>query len=291
MSVQELVAKVLADEHADALRQAVCWLAQELMEAEVTAAGAIPSGPHGAMATASGPGTPGWGRSSWPSPRLRQGSYFPSFWSRAAAASRLVAVVQEAYMNGVSIRKVDRLVEALGLAGVSKDQVSRLCRGLDEQVTAFRERPLESASPYLWLDAKVERVRADGRVEHRAPGGGLCRGPVRSAGGHRPGCRRGRDQAFWREFLRGLVRRGLMGAQLVISDAHEGLKAAIAQVLVAPWQRCTVHFLNDALGHCPKDLQQLVGAAIRPIFRASSLEEASDVVVRECRQEVAKEST
>jgi putative transposase len=102
-------------------------------------------------------------------PRLRSGSYFPSFLEpRRRSEQALVAVVQEAYVNGVSTRKVDRLVEALGLAGVSKDQVSRLCRGLDEQVTAFRERPLEGAYPYLWLDAKVEKVRAGGRVEHRA---------------------------------------------------------------------------------------------------------------------------
>ena len=181
-----------------------------------------------------------------------------------------MAVVQEAYVNGVSTRKVDRLVEALGLAGVSKDQVSRLCQGLDEQVSAFRERPLEVAYPYLWLDAKVEKVRAGGRVEHRALV--VAYGGQREVIGLDVGA--AETEAFWREFLRGLVRRGLSGVQLVISDAHEGLKTAIAQVLSAPWQRCTVHFLRDALGHCPKDLQQLVGAAIRPIFRAANLEEA-----------------
>jgi putative transposase len=207
--------------------------------------------------------------------QLRSGSYFPSFLEpRRRSEQALVAVVQEAYVNGVSTRKVDRLVEALGLAGVSKDTVSRLCRGLDEQVTAFRERPLERAYPYLWLDAKVEKVRAGGRVEHRA----LVVAYAVDAGGQREviGLDVGaaETEAFWREFLRSLVRRGLAGVQLVVSDAHEGLKAAIAQVLGAPWQRCTVHFLRDALGHCPKDLQQLVGAAIRPIFRAASLEEA-----------------
>jgi Transposase, Mutator family len=185
-----------------------------------------------------------------------------------------VAVVQEAYVKGVSTRKVDRLVEALGLAGVSKDTVSRLCRGLDEQVTAFRERPLDGRYPYLWLDAKVEKVRAGGRVEHRAlvVAYGVDHSGQREVIGLDVGA--AETEAFWREFLRSLVRRGLAGVQLVISDAHEGLKQAIAQVLSAPWQRCTVHFLRDALGHCPKDLQQLVGAAIRPIFRAGSLEEA-----------------
>ncbi|HEV8648340.1 MAG TPA: transposase [Actinomycetes bacterium] len=115
-----------------------------------------------------------------------------------------------------------------------------------------------------------------GRRAGRAPsaGGRLRRGPWRPTRGHRRGCGAAETQAFWREFLRSLVRRGLAGVQLVVSDAHEGLKQAIAQVLGAPWQRCTVHFLRDALGHCPKDLQQLVGAAIRPIFRAGNLEEA-----------------
>ena len=177
-------------------------------------------------------------------------------------------------MSTASTRKVDRLVEALGLAGVSKDQVSRLCHGLDEQVTAFRERPLESAYPYLWLDAKVEKVRAGGRVEHRAlvVAYGVDATGQREVLGIDVGA--AETEAFWREFLRSLVRRGLTGVQLVVSDAHEGLKQAIAQVLSCPWQRCTVHFLRDALGHCPKDLQQLVGAAIRPIFRTGSLEDA-----------------
>ena len=208
-------------------------------------------------------------------PKLRSGSYFPSFLEpRRRSEQALVAVVQEAYVNGVSTRKVDRLVEALGLAGVSKDTVSRLCRGLDEQVTAFRERPLEGAYPYLWLDAKVEKVRAGGRVEHRAlvvAYGVDAAASARSSAWMwaRPRPRRSGASSCAR-----LVRRGLAGVQLVVSDAHEGLKQAIAQVLSAPWQRCTVHFLRDALGHCPKDLQQLVGAAIRPIFRAACLEEA-----------------
>jgi putative transposase len=171
---------------------------------------------------------------------------------RRRSEQALVAVVQEADVNGVSTRKVDRLVEALGLAGVSKDQVSRLCRGLDEQVTAFRERPLESAYPYLWLDAKVEKVRAGGRVEHRAlvVAYGLDQSGQREVIAQDVGA--AETEAFWREFLRSLVRRGLAGVQLVVSDAHEGLKQAIAQVLSTPWQRCTVHFLRDALGHCPK---------------------------------------
>jgi putative transposase len=281
MSVQELLGKVLADEHADVLREAVVWLAHQLMEVEVTAAAGAGYGERSGdrVARRNGYRERGWdtrvGSIELAIPKLRAGSYFPSFLEpRRRSEQALVAVVQEAYVNGVSTRKVDRLVEALGLAGVSKDQVSRLCQGLDEQVAAFRERPLEVAYPYLWLDAKVEKVRAGGRVEHRA----LVVAYGVDASGQREviGLDVGpaETEAFWREFLRGLVRRGLAGVQLVVSDAHEGLKTAIAQVLSCPWQRCTVHFLRDALGHCPKDLQQLVGAAIRPIFRAGSLEEA-----------------
>jgi putative transposase len=183
-------------------------------------------------------------------------------------------VVQEAYVNGVSTRRVDRLVEQLGIAGMSKDQVSRLCRGLDEQVRAFRERPLEGRSPYLWLDAKVERVREPGGVRHKAL--------VIAYGVHQSGRREviGLDvgeaetEAFWREFLRGLRARGLVSVRLCVSDAHPGLKTAIATVLGCPWQRCTVHFLRDMLGHVAKTQQPMIAAAIRGIFQATSLAEA-----------------
>ena len=161
---------------------------------------AAASGWPAATATASGPGTPG-GVNRAGHPRLRSGSYFPSFLEpRRRSEQALVAVVQEAYVNGVSTRKVDRLVEALGLAGVSKDQVSRLCGGLDEQVTAFRERPLEAAYPYLWLDAKVEKVRAGGRVEHRAlvVAYGVDASGQREVIGLDVGA--AETEAFWREF-------------------------------------------------------------------------------------------
>jgi transposase-like protein len=208
-------------------------------------------------------------------PRLRQGSYFPSFLEpRRRAEQALVAVVQEAYVNGVSTRRVDRLVEQLGVAGMSKDQVSRLCRGLDEQVESFRERPLEGRYPYLWLDAKVERVREPGGVRHKAL--------VIAYGVHETGRREvlgidvgeAETEAFWREFLRGLRARGLTGIRLCISDAHQGLKTAIAQVLGCAWQRCTVHFLRDMLGHVSRAQQPMIAAAIRGIFQATSLAEA-----------------
>ena len=176
-------------------------------------------------------------------PKLRQGSYFPSFLEpRRRAEQALVAVVQEAYVNGISTRKVDRLVAQLGLQAMSKDQVSRLCRGLDEQVTVFRERPLEGAYPYLWLDAKVERVREAGGVRHKAL--------VIAYGVHASGRREvvgidvgeAETEAFWRSFLRSLRARGLDGVQLVISDAHPGLVAAIGSALPgASWRRCRTH--------------------------------------------------
>jgi transposase-like protein len=167
-------------------------------------------------------------------------------------------------------------VTQLGLAGMSRSAVSRLCAGLDEQVRLFRERPLEGAYPYLWLDARVEKVREPGGVRSKAL--------VVAQGVHETGRREiigidvgeAETEAFWREFLRGLRARGLAGVQLCVSDAHEGLKGAIAKVLGCPWQRCTVHFLRDMLGHCSKDQQPLVSGAIRQIFAAESAAEARE---------------
>jgi transposase-like protein len=259
----------------------VAWIVAELMEAEVAAKVGAELGQRTPDRVAQ---RNGYRARSWDTrvgelelhiPRLRTGSYFPSFLEpRRRAEQALVAVVQEAYINGVSTRRVDRLVEQLGIAGMSKDQVSRLCRGLDEQVQAFRERPLEGRYPYLWLDAKVERVREPGGVRHKAL--------VIAYGVHQSGRREviGLDvgeaetEAFWREFLRGLRARGLQGVRLCISDAHQGLKTAIATVLGCPWQRCTVHFLRDMLGHVAKTQQPMIAAAIRGIFQATGLAEA-----------------
>jgi putative transposase len=207
-------------------------------------------------------------------PKLRQGSYFPSFLQpRKRSEQALVSVVQQAYVCGVSTRRVDQLVESLGLR-ISKSEVSRIAGLLDEQVRAFRSRPLEGRYPYLFVDAKVEKVRDGGRVARKCV--------VIAHAVHETGRREiiGLDvgeaetEAFWREFLRSLVARGLVGVQLAISDAHPGLKAALAQVLGAPWQRCTVHFLRDCLGHARKDQHGVLAALIRPIFRAESGEEA-----------------
>ena len=175
MTAAQVADKLLASEHADVLRQRVAWMVAELMEAEVAAQVGAELGQRtpDRVAQRNGYRARAWdtrvGGLELRIPRLRTGSYFPSFLEpRRRAEQALVAVVQEAYVNGVSTRRVDRLVEQLGIAGMSKDQVSRLCRGLDEQVAVFRERPLEGRYPYLWLDAKVERVREPGGVRHKA---------------------------------------------------------------------------------------------------------------------------
>jgi transposase-like protein len=194
---------------------------------------------------------------------------------RKRSEQALVAVVQEAYVNGVSTRKVDRLVEQMGVH-MSKDQVSRLCRGLDEHVQAFRERPLEGRYPYLWLDGKIERVRERGGVRQKCL--------VIAYAVHETGRREviGLDvgeaetEAFWRAFLRSLRARGLHGVRLCVSDCHQGLKNAIGQVLGTPWQRCTVHFLRNMLGHCAKRQQPMISAATRGIFAADDGQQARE---------------
>jgi putative transposase len=200
-------------------------------------------------------------------PKLRQGSYFPPFLEpRKMTEKALVAVIQEAWIGGVSTRRVDDLVQAMGLSGISKSQVSRLCREIDERVNAFLERPLEGEWPYLWLDATYLKVREGGRVvsvaaiiavavdtDGRREIVGLSIGPSEA-------------ETFWSTFLKSLVRRGLKGAKLVVSDAHEGLKHAIAKVLGAAWQRCRVHWMRNALAHVPKGQHSMVAAALRQAF-------------------------
>jgi transposase-like protein len=182
----------------------------------------------------------------------------------------------EAYVNGVSTRKVDRLVEQLGIHGMSKDRVSALCRALDDQVEAFCQRPLEGAHPYLWLDAKVVKVRDRGHVYPKAL--------VIAYSVHETGRREviGLDigeietEAFWVAFLRSLRERGLSGVRLCVSDEHLGLKNAIARVLGCPWQRCTVHFVRDMLRHCRPAQRGMVSAALREIFNADSHKAATE---------------
>jgi len=180
----------------------------------------------------------------------------------------------EAYVNGVSTRKVDRLVEQLGVHGMSKDRVSAICRALDEQVQAFRDRPLEGEHPYLWLDAKVLKVRDRGHVYPKAlvVAYAVSECGVREVIGLDIG--ETETEAFWVEFLRSLRARGLQGVRLCVSDQHQGLKNAIARVLGCPWQRCTVHFVRDQLRHCRANQRGMVSAALREIFNAESYEQA-----------------
>jgi len=202
-----------------------------------------------------------------PIPKLRKGSYLPFFLEpRRTAEKALVAVIQEAYIQGISTRSVDDLVKAMGMSGISKSQVSRLCADIDERVKAFLDRPLEGDWPYLWLDATYIKTRQGGRIvsvaaivavavnaQGRREVLGLAIGPSEA-------------ETFWTDFLRALTRRGLRGVKLVISDAHEGLKAAAAKVLGATWQRCRVHFMRNALAHVSKGQRLMVAAAIRTAF-------------------------
>jgi putative transposase len=283
MTTTAAASKLLAGEQGDVLREAVRLMLTEIMEGEVAELAGARRYERSEERTSHRNGyrerrfDTRVGTLELAIPRLRSGSYFPSFLEpRRRSEQALVAVVSEAYVNGVSTRKVERLVAQLGIESMSRSMVSRLCSVLDEQVRLFRERPLEGRYPYLWLDAKVERVREAGGVRHKAL--------VVAYGVHETGRREvigidvgeAETEAFWREFLRGLVARGLGGVVLCVSDAHEGLKRAIAQVLGCPWQRCTVHFLRDMLGHCGRAQQPLVAAAIRQIFAAETLEEARE---------------
>jgi putative transposase len=200
---------------------------------------------------------------------VRDGSYFPSLLEPRRRAERaLSAVVQEAYVHGVSTRKVDELVKALGMTGISKSRVSELCEELDEEVERFRNRELEGTYPYVWLDATYVKARQDGRVVSIAV---VIAVGVNGETGEREilGVDVGpsEDGAFWTSFLRSLVGRGLSGVKLVTSDAHRGLKGALETVLQgATWQRCRVHFMRNALSLVPKAAQQMVGATIRTVF-------------------------
>jgi putative transposase len=209
-------------------------------------------------------------------PKVREGSYLPSLVEPRRRIDRaMLAVIQEAYVHGVSTRKVDDIVTALGMTGVSKSSVSRICAELDEVVTDFLTRPLLARYPYVWLDATYIKAREGSRVGSVAAvvAIGVTASGEREVLGLDIGA--SEDAAFWTEFLRGLVSRGLSGVELVVSDAHVGLKEAIASVLAgSSWQRCRVHFMRNALVRVPKGAQHMVAAAIRTIFAATDIEEA-----------------
>ncbi len=264
-------------EHQDVVRESVVFMVRELIEAEVSQ---LIGAELGERSDDRSTQRNGYRHRRWDTragtidvaiPKLRKGTYYPSILeSRKRHEQALIAVIQEAYVNGVSTRKVDRLVEHMGLQSLSKDQVSRMCAGLDEQVQAFRNRPLTGRYPYVWLDAKIERVRDHGSVRQKAlvVAYGVTEQGVREVIGLDVG--EAETEAFWTEFLHSLRARGLAGVQLVMSDAHQGLKTAIGRVLTARWQRCCVHFARDMTGHVGAAQRQLVTAAIRQIFTAES---------------------
>ncbi len=208
-------------------------------------------------------------------PKLRKGSYFPPFLEpRRTAEKALAAVIQEAYIQGVSTRSVDNLVKAMGMTGISSSQVSRLCTEIDERVTAFLNRPIEGDWPYLWIDATYVKVRSSGRIVSVAV--------IIAVGVNTDGTREvlgmavGPSEAepFWSDFLRSLSHRGLRGTRLVISDSHVGLKAAITKVFKATWQRCRVHFMRNALAYAGKGKRQMLLALINTVFAQESAEAA-----------------
>ena len=200
-------------------------------------------------------------------PKLRHGSYFPTFLEpRRVAEKALTAVIQEAYIQGISTRSVDDLVKALGMEGISKSQVSRLCGEIDARVQAFLARPIEGEWPYVWLDATYVKVRR----EHHIVSVAVIVAVGVNTDGRREvlGMTIGHSEAepFWVDFLRSLARRGLRGVKLVVSDAHEGLKAAIAKILCATWQRCRVHFMRNAMAHAGKTQRRIVSAWVGTAF-------------------------
>ena len=278
ISMLDLIRKSQSDgADIDFLREGIRVLAQAMMEADVTAQIGAALGEHAPEQRTTHRN--GYRERRWDTrvgtvdlaiPRLRSGSYFPDFLlqPRRRAEKALASVVMQAYVEGVSTRRVDDVAQAMGVEGMSKSTVSRMCGELDEVVASWRTRPLDAGPyPFVWIDALVLKVREGGRVVNTSA---LIATAV-NASGHREivGLEPGSTEngSSWTQFLRGLVARGLSGVQLVTSDAHGGLVDAIAAVLDgAQWQRCRTHFTRNLLDRVPAHAQDLVGSLVRSMF-------------------------
>ena len=275
MTIDRMTLKALVEKGSDddLLREMMSYVANRMMDLEVES---LTGAAHGERTPTRTNHRNGYRERAWETragtidleiPKLRKGSYFPAFLEpRRASEKALTAVIQEAYVHGVSTRSVDDLVKAMGMTGISKSQVSRLCEEIDGRVQEFLNRPIEGSWPYVWIDATYVKTREGGRIVSIAT--------IVAVGVNTDGRREvlgtaiGPSEAepFWTQFLRSLTARGLRGVKLVISDAHEGIKAAVKKVFHAGWQRCRVHFMRNAMAHAGVKSRAMVAAAIRTAF-------------------------